>query len=138
MTLEEKTNDEVSTDIAASLSTSDNCDGSEEQTIADVDIKTPDTLAADACADLRKTIQRVGKSHNDLQSKKNQLDELSDTLREVLDPEYSGETDPYAVALDRKNCQKAIERLENKVDSKEIKTAIDEAVSVLKAYRETL
>lgn len=134
MTLEDTTYEPTDSDT---IPFETECEDDIESAIEEVQ-KTPDALAADACADLRKAIQRVGKSINDLQDKKIHLGELSDSLREVLDPEYNGNTDPYAVALDRKNCERAIERLEDRVDSKELKSLIKDTIGVLKAYSETV
>jgi hypothetical protein len=98
----------------------------------------PQVLAASACDNLRKAISTVGRSASDLADKRVHLESLNQQLRECLAPDYKGDVDPYPIALDRKVCEKAIERLSAKVDDGQLKKTIKDTISVLKAYSETI
>jgi cob(I)alamin adenosyltransferase len=101
-------------------------------------IQRPQVLAASACDNLRKAISTVGRYGSDLADKRVHLESLNQQLRECLAPDYKGDVDPYPIALDRKVCEKSIERLAAKVDDSQLKKTIKDTISVLKAYAETI
>lgn len=126
-------------DLEITSMESDNGESTDtEQDVPELSSKTASELAIDGCDDLRKAIKASGKALEDLAAKREQLTELSNQLRDVLAPDYDGDVDPYTIALDRKTCEKSIDRLEAKTDTGELKARIKDTISLLKAYAETI